>query len=576
MQLVHPEPGIPALGLMPHVQGLVYGSVCSGIEAATAAWEPLGWQAAFFAEIEPFPSTVLAHRYPTIPNLGDMTAIDGSAWRGKIDVLVGGTPCQAFSVAGLRKSLNDARGNLALTFVELADAIDPAWVIWENVPGVLSTRDNAFGCLLGGLAGEDGPVVPPGRKWSDAGVVVGPARTVAWRVLDAQYFGLAQRRRRVFVVAGAGDRADPVQVLLERQGVRRDHPPRREAEQGLAPTLDVRAGRSGETSFATSGGLISEAFGGNNTAGPIEIATALNACASASGRMDFESETFVATTLRARDLSRGVDSDGTETLIAHTLRAKSNLAHRPDIDTLVTHSLRGEGFDASEDGTGRGTPLVPVAIPIQEVGARTGTSTTDPRAGIGVGSDGDPMFTLQAGKQHAVAFNLRGRDGGAQAEIDADNLASLRAASGGSSRSYVAFAQNQRDEVRPLTIAGALAAEPGTKQQTYVAFDCKAGTGFQSVAADGVTPTLRAMSALGRDNGGGQLAVQHDMAVRRLTPRECERLQGFPDDYTQILWRKKAAEDCPDGPRYRALGNSMAVPVMRWIGRRIQAAGQRP
>ncbi|MBF0326899.1 MAG: DNA cytosine methyltransferase [Alphaproteobacteria bacterium] len=575
MQLALTEPVSPALDSMPHAQGLVYGSVCSGIEAATVAWEPLGWRPAFFAEIEPFPSAVLAHRYPAIPNLGDMTAIDGAAWRGKINVLVGGTPCQAFSVAGLRKSLDDARGNLALKFVELADAIDPAWVIWENVPGVLSTRDNAFGCLLGGLAGEDGPVVPPGGKWSDAGVVVGPTRTVAWRVLDAQYFGLAQRRRRVFVVAGAGDRADPVQILLERQGVRRDHPPRREAEQGVAPTLDARAGRSGETSFATSGGLIAEAFGGNNTSGPIDVATALNACASASGRMDFESETFVATTLRARDLSRGVDSDCTDTLIAHTLRAKSNLAHRPDIDTLVTHSLRGEGFDASEDGTGRGTPLVPVAIPIQEVGARTGTSTTDPRAGIGVGSDGDPMFTLQAGKQHAVAFNLRGRDGGAQAEIDADNLASLRAASGGSSRSYVAFAQNQRDEVRPLTIAGALAAEPGTKQQTYVAFDCKAGTGFQSVAADGVTPTLRAMSAQGRDNGGGQLAVQHDMAVRRLTPRECERLQGFSDDYTQILWRKKAAEDCPDGPRYRALGNSMAVPVMRWIGRRIQAAGQR-
>jgi len=557
------EPSAPALGPMP----LVYGSVCSGIEAATAAWESLGWRAAFFAEIEPFPSAVLAHRYPAIPNLGDMTAIDGSAWRRKIDVLVGGTPCQAFSVAGLRKSLDDSRGNLALTFVELADAIDPAWVVWENVPGVLSTRDNAFGCLLGGLAGEDGPVVPPGGKWSDAGVVFGPARTVAWRVLDAQYFGLAQRRRRVFVVAGAGDRADPVQVLLEREGVRRDHPPRREAEQGVAPTLDARAGRSGETSFATSGGLIAEAFGGNNTSGPIEIATALNACASASGRMDFESETFVATnvscdlaetlttganqmtgfvgdcvatTLRARDLSRGVDSDCTDTLIAHTLRAKSNLAHRPDIDTLVTHSLRGEGFDASEDGTGRGTPLVPVAIPIQEAGARTGISTTDPRAGIGIGGDGDPMFTLQAGKQHAVAF-----------------------------------AQNQRDEVRTLDVAGALAAEPGSKQQTYVAFDCKASAGFQSVEVDGVTPTLRAMNALGRDNAGGQLAVQCDMAVRRLTPRECERLQGFPDNYTQIPWRRKAAENCPDGPRYRALGNSMAVPVMAWLGRRIQTAGKR-
>jgi DNA (cytosine-5)-methyltransferase 1 len=528
MQSVHPEPGFPALGLMPHALGLVYGSVCSGVEAATAAWEPLGWQPAFVAEIEPFPATVLAHHYPHVPNLGDMTAIDGRAWRGKIDMLVGGTPCQAFSVAGLRKSLDDARGNLALKFVELADAIDPAWVVWENVPGVLSTRDNAFGCLLGGLAGEDGPLVPPGGKWSDAGVVVGPTRTVAWRVLDAQYFGLAQRRRRVFVVAGAGDRADPVQVLFEREGVRRDHPPRREAEQAVAPTLDARAGRSGETSFATSGRLIAEAFGGNNTSGPIEIATALNACASASGRMDFETETFVATnvscdlaetlttganqmtgfvgdcvatTLRARDLSRGVDSDCTDTLIAHTLRAKANLAHRPDIDTLVTHSLRGEGFDASEDGTGRGTPLVPVAIPIQEAGARTGISTTDPRAGIGIGGDSDPMFALQAGKQHAVAFNMH---------------------KSGNAQSSLGIAVDHTDCLRAFEKSPFAVHSPG-------------------------------------------------MAVRRLTPRECERLQGFPDDYTLIPWRRKAAEDCPDGPRYRALGNSMAVPVMAWLGRRIQA-----
>ncbi|WP_052004220.1 DNA cytosine methyltransferase [Paramagnetospirillum caucaseum] len=527
MQLALPEPVPPAIGAMScalAAEGLVYGSVCSGIEAATVAWEPLGWRPAFFAEIEPFPSAVLAHHYPYVPNLGDMTAIDGRAWRGKIDVLVGGTPCQAFSVAGLRKSLDDARGNLALTFVELADAIDPAWIVWENVPGVLSTRDNAFGCLLGGLAGEDGPVVPPGGKWTDAGVVFGPTRTVAWRVLDAQYFGLAQRRRRVFVVAGPRDRADPVAVLFERQGVRRDHPPSREAGQGIAPTISARTRGGGGlgTDFDIDGGLIAEAFGGNNTSGPIEVATALNACHSASGRMDFESETFVATTLRARDMSRGVDSDCT--------------------DTLIAHSLRGEGFDASEDGTGRGTPLVPVtiAIPIQEAGARTGVSTTDPRAGIGIGCDGDPMFTLQAGKQHAVAFT-----------------------------------QNQRNEIRHLTIAGALAAEPGTKQQTYVAFDCKAGTGFQTVEADGVTPTLRAMNAQGRENAGGQLAIQHDMAVRRLTPRECERLQGFPDDYTGIPWRGKPADRCPDGPRYRGLGNSMATTVMNWLGRRIQAAGTR-
>ena len=418
MQLALSEPVLPAIGALSCAsvsEGLVYGSVCSGIEAATVAWEPLGWRPAFFAEIEPFPSAVLAHRHPAIPNLGDMTAIDGRAWRGQIDVLVGGTPCQAFSVAGLRRSLDDERGNLALRFVELADACQPGWIVWENVPGVLSTRDNAFGCLLGGLAGEDGPLEPPGGKWADAGVVLGAARAVAWRVLDAQYFGLAQRRRRVFVVAGAGDRADPAQVLFERQGLRRDSPPGRETEQDVAGTLAGGSRRRGGFSFDD----VPIAFGGNNTSGPIDVATALNACTSASGRMDFETETF------------------------------------------VTHSLRGEGFDASEDGTGRGTPLVPVA------------------------------------------------------------------------------------------------------------FDCKASGG---IAAGAVAPTLRAMNAVGRDNGGGQLAVQHHLGVRRLTPRECERLQGFPDDYTRIPWRNKPAEACPDGPRYRALGNSMAVPVMRWIGRRIQAA----
>lgn len=178
-----------------------YISVCSGIEAATVAWHSLGWAPVAFAEIEPFPAAVLQHHWPHVPNLGDMTKIDGRQYRGKVDILVGGTPCQAFSIAGLRKGLEDARGNLTLTFVELADAIQPPFVLWENVPGVLSSKDNAFGCFLGGLSGSDGPLLPPGGRWTDAGCVSGPIRSIAWRVLDAQYFGVAQRRRRVFVVA---------------------------------------------------------------------------------------------------------------------------------------------------------------------------------------------------------------------------------------------------------------------------------------------------------------------------------------------------------------------------------------
>lgn len=196
-------------------------TVCSGIGAPEAAAAGLGIETVWQSEIGPFPAAVLAERYPGVPNLGDMCGIDGGRWRDDIDIFVGGTPCQAFSVAGLRGGLDDPRGKLTLKFVELCNAIAPRFVLWENVRGVLSSRDNAFGHFLGALAGENGPLLPPGRWWSDAGCVVGPKRKLAWRVLDAQYFGLAQRRRRVFVVGCPRNGADPCEVLFERQGVQR-------------------------------------------------------------------------------------------------------------------------------------------------------------------------------------------------------------------------------------------------------------------------------------------------------------------------------------------------------------------
>lgn len=193
-----------------------YLSVCSGIEAASVAWESLGWEPVAFSEIEPFPSAVLAERFPDVPNLGDMTRYH--EWNiPAINLLVGGTPCQAFSVAGKRGSLADDRGNLCLTFCRMADHFKPKWVLWENVPGVLSTPDNAFGCFLGALCGADAPVIPPGggRKHPNSGVVAGPKRTVAWRVLDAQWHRVPQRRKRVFVlaVAGAGNWASADALL---------------------------------------------------------------------------------------------------------------------------------------------------------------------------------------------------------------------------------------------------------------------------------------------------------------------------------------------------------------------------
>lgn len=449
---------------------LTVGSVCSGIGAPETAWAPLGWDFLWTAEIEPFPSAVLAARFQGVPNLGDMTTIAPRILAGEIaapDILVGGTPCQSFSVAGLRGGLSDERGNLALEFVRLAEAIDtvrfhagkpPAWILWENVPGVLSDGGNAFGTFLAGLVGGDAPLVPRGR-WTDAGVVAGPFRCAAWRILDAQFFGLAQRRERVFVLARGGAAswscADALLPVIE--GVRWHPAPRREAREAVARlrlrALQAVAGIATTPTPPTT----SSPGGGNNTTGPIDVATALNACATAAGRQDFESETFV-------------------TQVAPTLQANGKAAGsatQQDAETgmLIAHTLRADGFDASATGTGRGTPLVAVAA------------------------------TLSAGGH-----------GGRRKEDDVN---------------LVAFVQNQRDEVRELSVAGSLAAEPGMKQQTYVA--------------------------------GG-------MAVRRLMPLECERLQGFDDGSTAVLYRAKPAAD---GPRYRALGNSMAVPVLRWIGEQI-------
>lgn len=231
-----------------------FGSVCSGIESVSVAVEPLGWEAAWFSEIEPFPSAVLLNHYPHVPNLGDMTKISREVLARRAHapcVLVGGTPCQAFSVGGMRAGLGDPRGKLTIKFVELADAIDhvrvddgddECVVWWENVPGVLSDKGNAFGCFLGALVGESDALQPSGGKWTDAGCVYGPSRTAAWRVLDAQYFGLAQRRRRVFVVASARAGFDPAAVLFESEGTRRDWPPRRETESALHPTLTATGG----------------------------------------------------------------------------------------------------------------------------------------------------------------------------------------------------------------------------------------------------------------------------------------------------------------------------------------------
>lgn len=467
--------------------GITFGSVCSGIEAASVAWHPLGWRAAWLAEIDPFASAVLAHHYPEVPNLGDLTNIAAHVLAGDVpapDVLCGGTPCQAFSVAGQRESLADARGKLTLKFVELANAIDhvragrgegECVVFWENVPGVLSTKDNAFGCFLAGLAGEDVPLQPPGQKWTNAGAVYGPRRAVAWRALDAQYFGLAQRRRRVFVVASARNGFDPAQVLFEWDGLRRDTAPRREARQDPAATIAGGARRRG-----------------------------------------------------------GCSTDD----VAQCLTTGTSQRYDPETETIIVHTLRGESFNASEDGTGRGTPLEPVAVDYTN----------------GLLTPGGPVGTIEAAQS-------KGNRGLGVLAFDTTQITSP------ANRS----APRAGDPCHPLA-AGAHApaiAFPANLSATQCV-----RTAELSPALRSVNPTAVAVQASqsGLDANYGSRhhnGVMLGQQVRRLTPMECERLQGFHDGYTAIAWRGKATAECHDGPRYRALGNSWAVPVVRWLGRRI-------
>ena len=256
-----------------------FGSVCSGIEAASVAWNPIGWKAAWFSEIEPFPCELLKYHYPDVINYGDMTTLPERILSGEVeapDVFCGGTPCQAFSIAGLRKSLDDARGNLSLVFCEIANAIDsvraiqrkrPVVVFWENVPGVLSTKDNAFGCFLAGLVGSDVPLSPEAKRWPNAGVATGPKRKAAWRILDAQHFGVPQRRRRVFVVASAiGGGLDPAEILFERKSLSRDSSSSRKTRQGAAAFAEGSFGAFREdvtaSTLKASGGVLG---GGSET-----------------------------------------------------------------------------------------------------------------------------------------------------------------------------------------------------------------------------------------------------------------------------------------------------------------------
>jgi DNA (cytosine-5)-methyltransferase 1 len=616
-----------------------FGTLCSGIEAASEAFLPLGAECRYVSEIEPFPCGVLAIRHGAskplrmprpedaatederkariasikaidkyvrpgnrIPNFGDLTQIDPEELPA-VDLLVAGFPCQDFSIAGLRQSLAGARGNLTLFGVKLIHELVRLRrirsVLLEQVPDILNTRDNAFGALLGGLVGHDAPIVPGRRgKWTNSGVADGPFGTAVWRVEDAQYSGLAQRRERLFLVASFGAGPDPVSVLLERQGLSRHPPTRRKAHEDLAGTVTTRAG-NGSRQAGASGTLVADgpqrraAFGGNNTSGPVDLATARTASHTASGRQDFESETFIvegadlAGTLQASGkaagsatqqdaesgllvpvaysimpMNSGRDYKAREVDVAQPLMAAGPVGGNQGGDYVV-HA--GVAFNArqtpisDEDVTGPLEATSPqaqaIAFSCKDHGGDAGELSPTLR------SMGHANSHPNAGGQVAVAFSLRGREDGAQAEVEAGDVSpSLRAADGGSTRPFVAFQ----------------------------------GRGSNIDLGQEVTGTL----AQNADRcSGGAPCIADAMAVRRITVVEACRLQGFSDFYTLIEWptanRKGqdleeqiaylishgfSPEDAerlaqtPDGPQYKAIGNSKPVPTVRKIGAAYAAA----
>jgi len=431
-----------------------YLSVCSGIEAATVAWHHLGWEPVGFSEIEKFPSQVLQHHYPNVPNLGDMTKY--KEWNiERPDLLVGGTPCQSFSVAGLRKGLEDPRGNLALVYCGILDHYRPTWFVWENVPGVLSSAGGRdFGSFLGAVAQL--------------------GYGFAYRVLDAQYWGVAQRRKRVFVVGYLGDWRPAAAVLFESKSLSRDTKPSRETRE--------------ETSKCLTRGIAQRYDAETETMIPMSVAdvapTILSSAAGYSrpGNAVTEHQTYV--TYDLYNVTAPVNGQNRKAGDpCHTL-ARSNTEHAAVV------SIQGNLIG-------------------REIGGPQGVGA----------SDDDVMYTLTKADVHGVAQPI-----------------GALCARTGQSISVQDAAQ------------GHLLAQP-------LAVD------VYNQAIDGDTAATLTQ-ACGGTNTSGPKIMQH-MAVRRLTPVECERLQGFPDNYTNIR------ADCPDGPRYKALGNSMAVPVMRWIGERI-------
>lgn len=476
-----------------------YVSLFSGIEAASVAWEPLGWEPLAFSEIDAFPCAVLAERFPGVPNLGDITKID---WKkavkayGKPDIVVGGSPCQSFSVAGGRTGLDGASG-LMWEYVRAVRDIRPRWILWENVPGALSSSHGEdFRCLLEAL---------DARGYG-----------LAWRVLDAQFFGVAQRRERVFLVGRLGDPDGPCRVLFEPESLRWDSPSSKDKRKALAAGAGI----------------------GPKTAGwPVSAWFSYKASPSA-GSIGYEPE-----------------------------QAPTVLAERNDAAVCIQGDIaRGAHMGQNEKGwSDDGSCYTLDTMDVPAVLDLTGGEAQASRV---YSSDGiaPSLRAHESGGNDLKVLCMAGQMPNAMVSDEVcGTLTAHEARVVNRMREEIAFSANQRGEVRLQggdgEVCGDITASRSGKQVQGVV--CQYGEVAGALTARGDSSPC---------SDRGPSVVSDGYAVRRLTPRECERLQGFQDDWTKIPYRGKPAEECPDTPRYKAIGNSMAVPVMRWIGERIELA----
>ena len=507
-----------------------YASVCDGIGAAHVAWQPLGWQCQWTSEIEPFPVAVVEHHYG-FRNLGDMTKITEEMIDGSpVDLLVGGTPCQSFSVAGLRGGLADPRGNLALRFVQLASVMQPKWIVWENVPGVLSSgKGRDFGTFLGAL-GELG-------------------YGFAYRVLDAQWFGVAQRRRRVFVVGYLGDWRRAAAVLFERESVFGNPPTRGAKGESITSSPQGIAGNvSGKWSKGTGGPAGDEcynlvAFQGGSQQDQVLTGAAVcpALCHSSNGHKGHHQPKVVV----PYDIHGTLATKAASPTDVHTaLRSRRPGESEASTTTVVAFKESQSGCRVGEvhatlDANKGSRRMEGVMTAMPYTKSKRAQSVTDDETWV-PGEVSPTMSCFDQGDTRATTVVAQGFT-----------------YSGYSNQP--AWITGDRTDCLPSSGHGDTSHQ-GIGVMTPVGVD------FQNCANTGdVSGTL--MGEAQKKGGEAGHGVLTPMAVRRLTPRECERLQGFPDDYTLVTYRGKPAAD---GPRYRALGNSMAVPVMRWIGERIR------